>query len=67
MLIKQEWLYQNEVNYSLVSICNCKWLILGEKEFIVSLTVQTSNSVREIIMWQYTCMDRHEWTKFVTS
>lgn len=67
MIIKQERLYQNKVNYSLVSTCNRKWLILGEKEFIVSLTVQISNSVREIIMWQYTCMDRHEWTKFVAS
>lgn len=49
MLIKQEWWYQNKVNYSLVSICNRKWLILGKKEFILSLTVQTSNSLKIII------------------
>ena len=50
MIIKQERLYQNKVNYSLISTFNRKWLILGKKEFIVSLTVQISNSVREIIM-----------------
>ena len=33
MIIKQERLCQNKVNYSLVSTCNRKWLILGEKEF----------------------------------
>lgn len=51
MIIKQEQLYQNKVNYSLVSICNHKWFILSEKKkFILLLTVQTSKPVREIIM-----------------